>query len=121
MNPLQRTLIEKTGNDNGFEHVVASDASCVTLASARHANRALVGLDNGAYHVRFETGSQSLMPELQRSFPAAQVAKAFRVATEADWQHCCAGRPAFLVHYPVRPRTITNRLLPRSFQGFPLA
>ncbi len=84
MNPLQRTLIEKTGNDNGFEHVVASDASCVTLASARHANRALVGLDNGAYHVRFETGSQSLMPELQRSFPAAQVAKAFRVATEAE-------------------------------------
>lgn len=84
MNPLQRTLIEKTGNDNGFEHVVASDASCVTLASARHANRALVGLDGGAYHVLFETGSQSLMPELQRSFPAAQVANAFRVATEAE-------------------------------------
>ena len=84
MNPLQRTLIEKTGNDNGFEHVVASDASCVTLASARHANRALVGLDNGPYHVHFETLSQSLIPELQRSFPVAQVADAFRVATEAD-------------------------------------
>ena len=84
MNPLQRTLIEKTGNDNGFEHVVASDASCVTLASARHANRALVGLEGSAYHVRFETASQLLMPELQRSFPAAQVANAFRVATEAD-------------------------------------
>ena len=84
MNPLQRTLIEKTGNDNGFEHVVASDASCVTLASARHANRALVGLDGGAYHAHFETVSQSLIPELQRSFPAAQVTNAFRVATEAD-------------------------------------
>jgi hypothetical protein len=83
MNPLQRTLIEKTGNDNGFEHVVASDVSGVTLASARHANRALVGLDSGAYHVRFETGSQSLLPELQRSFPATQVADTFRVATEA--------------------------------------
>lgn len=83
MNPLQRTLIEKTGNDNGFEHVVASDVSGVTLASARHANRALVGLDSGAYHVRFETGSQSLLPELQRSFPA-KVADAFRAATEAD-------------------------------------
>ena len=47
MNPLQRTLIEKTGNDNGFEHVVVSDVSGVTLASARHANRALVGLDSG--------------------------------------------------------------------------
>lgn len=83
MNPLQRTLIEKTGNDNGFEHVVASDVSGVTLASARHANRALVGLDSGAYHVFFETGSQSLLPELQRSFPA-KVADAFRAATEAD-------------------------------------
>ncbi len=84
MNPLQRTLIEKTGNDNGFEHVVASDASCVTLASARHANRALVSLEGSAYHVRFETASQSLMPELQRSFPAKQVANTFRVATEAE-------------------------------------
>lgn len=84
MNPLQRALIEKMGNDNGFEHVVASDASCVTLASARHANRALVGLDGGAYHVRFETGSPSLLPELLRSFPATQVADTFRVGTEAD-------------------------------------
>lgn len=84
MNPLQRTLIEKTGNDNGFEHVVASDVSGVTLASARHANRALVGLDSGAYHVRFQTTSQSLLPELQRSFPATVVkTDAFRIATEA--------------------------------------
>ena len=83
MNPLQRTIIEKTGNDNGFEHVVASDVSGVTLASARHANRALVGLDSGAYHVRFQTGSQSLLPELQRSFPA-KVADTFWTATEAD-------------------------------------
>ncbi len=84
MNPLQRTIIEKTGNDNGFEHVMISNASSVTLASARHTNRALVSLDGAAYHVHFETVSQSLMPELQRSFPAAQVANAFRVATEAE-------------------------------------
>ena len=84
MNPLQRALIEKTGNDNGFEHVVASEVNCVTLASARHANRARVGLESGAYHVRFETGSQSLLPELQRSFPATLVeADAFRIVTEA--------------------------------------
>jgi len=89
MNPLQRTLIEKTGNDNGFEHVVASDASGVTLASARHANRALIcmdgiGLRNGAYQVRFQTASPSLLPELQRSFPSVQAVDAFQVATEAD-------------------------------------
>lgn len=84
MNPLQRTLIEKTGNDNGFEHVVVSDVSGVTLASARHANRALVGLDSGAYQVHFQTSSSSLLPELQRNFPATQDADAFQVATEAD-------------------------------------
>lgn len=84
MNPLQRSLIEKTGNDNGFEHVVASDVSGVTLASARHANRALVGLDSGGFLVRFETVSPSLLPELQRSFLAKQVADVFQVATEAD-------------------------------------
>ncbi len=84
MNPLQRTLIEKTGNDNGFEHVVASDVSCVTLASARHANRALVGLEGGAYQVRFQAVSPSLLPELLRSFPAELEADAFQVATEAD-------------------------------------
>lgn len=83
MNPLQRTLIEKTGNDNGFEHVVASDASGVTLASARHTNRALVGLEGGAYHVRFQTASPSLLQELLRSFPATLAADAFQVTTEA--------------------------------------
>ena len=84
MNPLQRTLIEKTGNDNGFEHVVTPDTSSVTLASARHANRALVSLDNGAYQVRFQTASPSLLPELLRSFPATQTSNVFQVATEAD-------------------------------------
>jgi len=85
MNPLQRALIEKTGNDNGFEHVVASEVNCVTLASARHANRARVGLESGAYHVRFQTVSQSLLPELQRSFPVTAVeADAFRIVTEAE-------------------------------------
>ena len=85
MNPLQRTLIEKTGNDNGFEHVVASDASGVTLASARHPNCAWVSLDGGIYHVRFQTASLSLLPELQRSFPATvEATEAFRVATEAN-------------------------------------
>lgn len=84
MNPLQRSIIEKTGNDNGFEYVLASDADSITLASARHPNRALVGLENGAYHVRFQTASTSLLPELRRSFPAGAVTTdEFRVATEA--------------------------------------
>ncbi len=85
MNPLQRTLIEKAGHDNGFEYVLASEENDVTLASARHANRALVGLEGGTYHVRFQTVSQSLLPELERSFPATLLmANAFRIATETD-------------------------------------
>ncbi len=84
MNPLQRTLIEKAGNDNGFEHVLASEASGVSLASARHSCRAWVGFEGGIYHLSFETPSGSLIPELQRSFPAAQAGEAFDVASEAD-------------------------------------
>ena len=84
MNPLQRTLIEKVGNDNGFEHVVSSDVGGVILASARHTTRALVSLEGGAYQVRFQTVSPSLLPELQRSFPTWSVADAFQAATEAD-------------------------------------
>jgi putative restriction endonuclease len=84
MNPLQRTLIEKAGNDNGFEHVLASEANGVTLASARHPTLVLVGLENGAYHVRFQATSPTLLPELQRSFPQADIESSeFSIATEA--------------------------------------
>jgi hypothetical protein len=84
MNPLQRTLIEKTGNDNGFEHVLASDRNGVTLASARHPTRALVGLEDGAYQVHFHATTPTLLPELQRSFPQPSVEYGgFRPATEA--------------------------------------
>jgi len=84
MNPLQRAIIEKTGNDNGFEHVVTSDVRGVTLASARHANRAVVEWRGDVYLVHFQTVSAVLLAELQRSFPAMQIADAFRVSTEAD-------------------------------------
>ncbi len=84
MNPLQLSLIEKTGNDNGFEYVVASDEDGVLLASALHANKAFIAMESGAYHLRFQTVSQSLLPELQRHFPAIKVADTFRVDTEAD-------------------------------------
>lgn len=84
MNPLQRTLIEKVGNDNGFEHVVSSDVGGVILASARHTTRALVSLEGSAYQVRFQTVSPSLLPELLRSFPLMQAADAFQAGSEAD-------------------------------------
>ena len=115
MNPLQRTIIEKTGNDNGFEHVVASDLSGVTLASAHHANRVLVGLDSGAYQVRFQTSSSSLLPELQRSFPSTQQADAFQVATEADLAAELAELPTVIAGTEVE-RMIRQRVGQNKFR-----
>lgn len=83
MNLLQRSLIEKIGNDNGFEHVVASEAGGVTLASARHPNRVWLDEDAGVYHVRFQAHSPSLLTELQRSFPSLPMADGCAVHTEA--------------------------------------
>ncbi|PTQ87166.1 hypothetical protein [Agitococcus lubricus] len=86
MNLLQSTLIEKVGNDNGFEHILVSEPDGITLASARHANRAVICLQNGTYYVRFKTDSSSLLPELQRSFPTMMAAggDVFQTATESN-------------------------------------
>lgn len=69
MNPLQRSLIEKAGNDNGFEYVLASAADGVTLASARHPIRALVSVEGDVYQVHFQSASTTLCAEIERSFP----------------------------------------------------
>lgn len=84
MNPLQRILIEKTGNDSGFEHVLVSNVNGVTLASALHANRAMIELDGAVYYVRFQTMSASLLPELKRSFSLPPGTDYFPVISEAE-------------------------------------
>lgn len=101
MNPLQRTLIEKTDNDNGFEHVVASDVSGAHIAAARHANRALVGLVSGAYQVRSQTVSPSFLPELQRSFPTA------RYCSEAAGS--CKTTFIVICYFAIKPITQTAK------------
>ncbi|MCE8012701.1 HNH endonuclease [Halomonas desiderata] len=68
MNPLQRTLIEKTGHDNGFEHVLSSAGDAVTLASARHRSQAVVTVSADGFDVRFQPATPALLPELLRSF-----------------------------------------------------
>ena len=85
--PTLKKLVGDTASRyraGALEGVVIRRESADTLASAHHANRVLVGLDSGAYQVRFQTSSSALLPELQRSFPATQQADAFQVATEAD-------------------------------------
>jgi putative restriction endonuclease len=71
MNPLQRALIEKAGNDNGFEHVLSSIGDAAVLASARHPARAVVTTTAIEYSIEFLSGSPELVPELLRSFPQA--------------------------------------------------
>ena len=85
MNPLQRTLIEKAGHDNGFEHVLSAADDAVTLASARHRSQAIVTASVNDFDVRFQATTPALLPELLRSFQLwAGVDDVFRVPTLAD-------------------------------------
>lgn len=69
MTLLLRTLIEKTGHDNGFEHVLSQQTDGVILASARHKTQALISThSDGNFNVAFQSMLASLLPELQRSF-----------------------------------------------------
>ncbi|MDP2367428.1 HNH endonuclease [Rhodoferax sp.] len=84
MNPLQRTLIEKAGHDNGFEHVLPAGRHIVVLASARHP--AQVGVTNSAlgFAVTVQSGSATLAQELARTFVLERVeGQVFVLPTEA--------------------------------------
>lgn len=86
MNPLLRTLIEKAGHDNGFEHVLAHHAGMVTMASARHQAHAVVTLPTGgSFNILFQSPSTALLPELHRTFEGADAnTDSFCVATVTD-------------------------------------
>jgi hypothetical protein len=67
MNTLDRSLIEKTGYENGFENVLENNESRVRLASSRHPVTVEVteGKSEGAWKLRF---SENLdIPELKRN------------------------------------------------------
>ena len=85
MNPLQRTIIEKAGHDNGFEHVLSSAGDAVILASARHRSQAAVTALVEGFEVRFQPATPALLPELLRSFqPWAGEDDVFFVPTLPD-------------------------------------
>jgi putative restriction endonuclease len=85
MNLLQRALIEKTGHDHGFEHVLESGPNGVVLASARHAALAQVAAQpTGGYLLRFQSDTPALQPEMCRSFARQSRADGFAADTEAD-------------------------------------
>ena len=85
MNPLQRALVEKTGHDNGFEHVLPVAGDAVTLASARHRASAMVVPLAGGFEVRVQPASPALVPELLRNFKLwAEADGVFRVPALVD-------------------------------------
>lgn len=71
MNPLQRTLVEKAGHDNGFEHVLPGIGQHVALASARHPAQVVVTCVEDGFEVAIQSGSATLAQELVRTFPNA--------------------------------------------------
>jgi hypothetical protein len=71
MNPLQRALIEKAGNDHGFEYVLPSDDGAVNLASARHPAQVRITSSDGQFSLAFTSPATGLLSvELARSFLA---------------------------------------------------
>ena len=72
MNLLQRSLIEKVGHDNGFEHVLpAATEGWMALGSARHPVEVLVQAAPGGLAGKLSRCQPSLPGELTRSFPQA--------------------------------------------------
>ncbi len=84
MNPLQRTLIEKAGHDNGFEHVLPGNGLHVALGSARHPAQVRVAVVADGLGVTVQAGSAALLLELARTYPdAAHAGQGFVLPTEA--------------------------------------
>jgi len=72
MNILQRTLIEKSGHENGFEHSLSRVDDQVVLGSARHSAQLAILLKGDNYLLEVNSTINSLQSELIRSFVAIQ-------------------------------------------------
>lgn len=66
MKIIQRTLVEKAGNDHGFENSYSYDDGSLELSSARHQTRMIVQEDQESWLVNITP--DTLIPELKRSF-----------------------------------------------------
>lgn len=67
MNALERALIEKAGNEHGWENVLERRSNFVVLASARHRAHATIRRDGESMGWRVNLSGQRIMPELARS------------------------------------------------------
>ncbi len=99
MNPLERALIEKAGNEHGFEYVLAGEPEAVSLGSARHQAIARVSRDMGEYRLTVSSSvTAKLAAELARGFPDVhRLGEAF-VASDIDGLARLLRRTAALAH-----------------------
>jgi hypothetical protein len=71
MNILQRTLLEKTGHENGFENILSSLDDRVLLDSAQHRTHVAISLEADKWSLEITSvTSRLLSSELVRSFAA---------------------------------------------------
>ncbi|MEQ3702106.1 HNH endonuclease [Thalassolituus sp.] len=99
MNLLQRSLIEKTGYNFGFEYVLISNPDEVVIASARHPARATVKYADSLYEVEISsTQTTLLIDELRRSFSAFRFAKEKFLIHDQDGLAQLLRRSAALAH-----------------------
>lgn len=80
MTTLDRILIEKSGCENGWEHILQSDAHAVTLASARHQARVFIRKKDGANAWTICVPGGLIERELKRSFPSEFQGSSFHVS-----------------------------------------
>lgn len=99
MNPLSRILIEKAGNDHGFEYVLPSEESAVNLASARHSAQVRITLRSGQFVLVLISPTTGLLKdELARSFPSVPRVSEEFMATDQDTLTQLLRRAAELAH-----------------------
>ncbi len=99
MNALQRALLEKAGNDHGFEYILSDEDETVNLASARHRARVRITLKDSAFMVTFSSPASGLLDkELVRSFPWVSRAETEFVVMGQDALTKILRRAAELAH-----------------------
>jgi predicted restriction endonuclease len=69
MNTLERVLVEKAGQENGWEYIVETNGRLVRLASARHASQATIRKAETESPWEITVSGDLVNKELKRSFP----------------------------------------------------
>lgn len=69
MNTLERSLVEKTGREHGWENILSSDEQIVVLASGRHKSVVKISKASHPSSWHIEISGNLIKKELKQSFP----------------------------------------------------